>query len=73
MERKEFEMTEEQYAFILDKPLPVMMIGGVDTRDITQTSANGRWMALGKELGFDGMTARPVAGKGERVFTAEVA
>ena len=72
MTRQQFTMTEEQHDMMLSKLLPVMLIGGVDTRDITQLGANQKWKLLGKELGFVWDTAQPVSGKGTEVFTAEV-
>ncbi len=35
-----------------------------------QENANHAWAMLGKELGFDSMTVRPIQGKGQRFFTA---
>jgi len=71
--RKEFTMTKEQLEKILDacKPVPYMVIGGIEPRS-QQENANAAWAILGRELGFDAMSARPVAGKGMEVFTAEV-
>lgn len=71
--RKEFTMTKEQCEKLLDacKPVPYMVVGGVEPRS-PQENANDAWCALGREMGFDGMTVRPVAGKGIEVFTAEV-
>jgi hypothetical protein len=74
--RKEFEMSAEQEAELLTacRPTPVMYLsGGVPMGPSPQENANAAWCALGKELGFDGMTVRPVPGKGLRFFTAEVA
>jgi hypothetical protein len=73
--RREFEMTQEQYDRPLDasKPTPVMYLsGGRSMFSTPQENANRAWQALGAELGFDGSTAHPVAGKGDRFFTAEV-
>lgn len=70
-ERKLFEMTEEQEATILDacKPVPYIVAGGTEPVS-PQTHANNAWCALGREMGFDGMTVRPVPGEGQRTFTA---
>ena len=68
--RKEFE---KQVEAIKTKPLPVMLIGGVDTRQVTQDSANDKWKHLADEMGFVWDSVRPVPGKGERFFTAETA
>lgn len=70
--RKRFTMTTEQHAKLLDacKPVPYMIIGGVMPRS-PQENANDAWCALGRELGFDGMTVQP-DGSDELNFTAEV-
>lgn len=71
MPRTDYEMSEAQLAKLLDacKPVPVMMIGG-STGPSTQQRANAAWEALGREMGFDHMTVRPAAGRGQRFFTA---
>ncbi len=71
--RKEFEMTDEQLQNMLNacKPVPYMVIGGIEPRS-PQENAIQAWKELGEELGFDGMTAEPVEGKGMKFFTAEV-
>lgn len=71
-ERKEFELTQEQYDKLMDamKPVPYMIVGGHAPRS-QQENANDAWKALGKELGFNFMTVRPVHGKSDRFFTAE--
>lgn len=73
--RKEFEITEEQLNKLLEacRPTPVMYISGGQRMGRTQQeNANSAWCALGRELGFDGMTVRPVPdGRGMRFFTAE--
>lgn len=71
--RREFEMTQAQLEVLLEacRPVPYMVIGGHPPPS-TQENANRAWCALGKELGFDGMSVRPST-KGERFFTAEVA
>lgn len=72
--RKEFEMSEEQKAKIMDacKPVPYIIVNGTAPRS-QQENANDAWEALGLELGFRHMTVQPVRGKGDRFFTAEVA
>lgn len=72
---KEFEMTEEQLAKLLDacKPTPAMFLsGGIPMTNTPQENANIAWKALGQEMGFDHMTVKPIAGKGQRFFTAKV-
>lgn len=70
-ERKEFEMTEAQEAALLAscQPEPYIVMGGIPPRSV-QERANDAWRALGDELGFQHMTVKPVAGKGQRFFTA---
>lgn len=69
----EFEMSEEQLTTLLDacKPTPRMYLeGGEPMCGTPQENANRAWAALGEELGFKPMTVNPVAGKGQRFFTA---
>jgi hypothetical protein len=75
-ERREYEMTEAQLEALLDacKPTPVMFLsGGQRMGRSTQENAESAWRALGREMGFDGMTVAPVPGKGQRFFTAVAA
>ena len=69
---KEFEMTKEQRARILNasRPVPYMVFGGIEPRS-PQENANDAWRELGRELGFDYLTVRPVPGKSDRFFRAE--
>lgn len=53
------------------RPVPYMVFGGREPRP-PQENANAAWCALGKRVGFDGMTVEPVDGKGMRFFTADV-
>jgi len=71
--RKEFEMTQEEHDAILEacKPVPYMVIGGVEPRS-QQESANDAWEALGRKYGFKGMSVAPVAHKSSLFFTAEI-
>lgn len=71
-DRREFEMSEEQLARLLEasKPVPYLVIGGVPPAS-PQQNANAAWQALGRELGFDWTTVRPLSGRGQRAFTAE--
>lgn len=70
--RKEFEMTDEQHAKLLEacKPVPYMVFGGM-APPTPQENANAAWRALGAQMGFDGMSVEPVRGKGTKFFTAE--
>jgi hypothetical protein len=71
--QKEFELTEEQYDEIIKaiQPVPYIVIGGMAPLS-QQERANNAWKALGDKLGFKYMTVRPVYGKSDRFFTAEV-
>jgi hypothetical protein len=69
--RTEYEMTAEDLKGLLAamKPVRAMMIGGT-VPSSQQENANAAWAALGNKYGFDSMTVRPIAGKGDRFFTA---
>ena len=72
-ERKEFEISQEDLEKLLkaSRPTPVMYIsGGIPMAGTPQENANQAWATLGKRLGFDAMSVRPVSGKGNRFFTA---
>lgn len=71
-ERKEFQLTEAQYQWLLTKRSPVMLIGGVDASDGAQLSANAKWEKLGDFLGFKGMTVLPDDRGRKCFFTATV-
>lgn len=70
MERKEYEMSDEDLKKILDasKPVPYMIIGGVVPRS-PQENANAAWAELGSRMGFDYLTVQPT-NKGMRFFSA---
>lgn len=72
--RKEFEMSYEQLEEILKAclPVPYMIFGGHEP-STPQENATRAWESLGRELGFDHLSVKPVSGQGERFFTAEVA
>ena len=67
--RINYEMTEENEKVLLNacKPTPVMKIMGGTSQ---QENANNAWKALGRKMGFDYVTVRPINGKGTRYFTA---
>ncbi len=72
--RREYELTDEQHAKLLDacKPTPAMWgRGGMPMFKSPQENANAAWADIGREMGFDSMTVRPVAGKSSRYFTAD--
>jgi hypothetical protein len=74
MERKAFEMTQEQFQTLIGsmKGTPVMMVGEVDLGRSAQENANDAWKALGQELGFQWDTVDPIPGKAAWHFTAEI-
>jgi hypothetical protein len=71
--RKEFELTSEELSTLLDacKPTPCIMVGDYIPAS-PQENANRAWEALGKQKGFDPYSAKPVSGKSDAFFTAEV-
>lgn len=70
--RFEYEMTAAQLGKLLRacQPIPLVMLQ-CGMPPSPQDTANAAWEALGEEMGFLHMTVRPVAGKGDRFFTAE--
>lgn len=71
MARKEYELTTEQFDRLKEVCRPSSLIAlqcGMPASP--QENVNAAWIALGKELGFDGMSAQP-SDKGLRYFTAE--
>lgn len=71
--RTNYEMTQADLDAILDacKPTPVMFLsGGTPMGGSPQENANAAWSKLGKKMGFDHMTVQPIAGKGNRFFSA---
>jgi hypothetical protein len=71
MARKEYELTTEQFDKLIEacRPVPMIMLQ-CGTPPSPQENANRAWCALGKEIGFDGMSVQP-SSKGQRFFTAE--
>lgn len=71
MERKTYEMTEEDLKELLDacKPVVAMKIGNYIPRS-PQENANMAWERLGKKMGFNHMTVKPIPSKGDRFFSA---
>ena len=69
--RANYEMTQAQLDRLLDacKPTPVMLIGGYGGSS-PQQNANDAWAALGREMGFDSETVRPIDGKAQCHFSA---
>ena len=70
--RTNFEMTEADLETIMAacKPVPAIMLHIPGSARSPQENANDAWAALGKRMGFDAMTVRPIEGKGNRFFTA---
>lgn len=67
-----FEMTDEQYAQLLEacKPVPMIALQCGSPRS-PQQNANDAWRKLGEEMGFKWDTAHPYPGHGPKVFSAE--
>lgn len=72
MERKEFELSDEDYEKLRRacEPVPYIVVGGIAPVS-RQENANSVWKFLGDKLGFHHMTAFPVLTKSDRFFTAE--
>ena len=73
MEKRLFEMSEDDYKGLLDacKPTPVMYLsGGTIIGGSPQENANSAWQGLANKLGFVWDTVTP-AGGNPRVFMAE--
>lgn len=69
--RTEYEMTPEDLAALMEamQPVPMIMLQ-CGTPPSQQENANRAWADLGRKMGFDSDTVRPVDGKGTRFFTA---
>jgi len=69
--RSEYKMTQEDFDTLMEamKPVPMIMLQ-CGSPPSQQENANRAWEALGKKMGFDGSTVRPVEGKGNLYFTA---
>jgi len=70
-ERINYEMTAEDLDKLLKacKPVPYMVIGGYEPAS-PQENVNRAWAELGKKMGFDYMTVKPIYGKTDRFFSA---
>ena len=72
--RIEFELTDNDLTLLkkASKPTPVMYLsGGQSMFASPQENANQAWAKLGRRMGFDPMSVRPVQGKDQKFFTAE--
>jgi len=69
--RVEYEMTEKDLNEMLSacKPVVAIKIGNY-VPSSPQQNANRAWKVLGKKMGFESDTVRPIAGKGHGFFTA---
>lgn len=67
---REFEMTEADYAALLEacEPVPYLVANGVGPSS-PRERVMAVWCELGERMGFDYETAAP-SGKGQRVFLA---
>lgn len=69
--RTEYEMTKEDMETLMEamKSVPMIMLqcGNPPSQ---QENANRAWAELGRKMGFDGDTVRPINGKGDRFFSA---
>ena len=70
--KKEFQMSEDDLKELYEcaKPVPYIIIAGRPPQS-PQEKANAFWERLGKKMGFNSETARPVGGKPDGHFTAE--
>ena len=70
--KREFEMSQEDYDKLIQacKPVPLIALncGPVFSQ---RENVNAAWIELGKKMGFAGLTAEPIPGKGTRFFMAE--
>lgn len=72
-DKREYQMTAEDHAVLLDacKPVPAMYLsGGQSLYPSPQESANEAWRKLGLKMGFDHMTVTPISGKPTTFFNA---
>ena len=69
--RTNYEMSEEDLEEILKacQPVPMIMLQ-CGTPSSPQENANRAWSSLGKKMGFDSDTIKPIPGKGNRFFSA---
>ena len=69
---QEYQLNESQLKKLLDagKSTPCIMVGGY-VPATPQENTNRAWGELGKELGFQPMTVKPVPGKPMKFFTAQ--
>lgn len=70
MERKQYEMTQDDLDKLLEacRPVPMIMLQ-CGTPPTPQERANAAWAELGKRMGFDYMTVKP-AGSDPKQFSA---
>jgi len=70
-DRVEYTMTQEDCDTLLEamKPTPMIMLQ-CGTPPSQQERANIAWAVLGKKMGFDPTTPRPIQGRSMLHFTA---
>ena len=70
--RQQYTMTQKQMDVLMDamKAVPLIAIH-ISPGISPQERANDAWARLGKEMGFQVMTVRPVQGESQLFFTAE--
>lgn len=70
-ERREYELTDEQFDRLVEaaKPVPYIVVGGVPPMS-QQQRANNAWQTLGRELGFDWKSVQPHPSGDQRRFIA---
>lgn len=74
-ERRTYTMSQADYDGLIEritaarKVSGMYLSGGRPMGDPQQT-ANDAWCALGRKMGFDGMTAQPFPGSSKLQFTA---
>lgn len=71
--RKEYKLTQKQLDTLIEasRPVPYMIFGGMEPPS-PQENANHAWERLGKEMGFDPYSVKPVPDKSVTYFTADV-
>ncbi len=66
--RINYKMTEEDLKELIDACKPTVC--NYTPPSSPQEDANRAWASLGKKMGFDHMTVRPIQGKSHKFFTA---
>ena len=71
--RRALQLTQAELKTLLEatRPVPYIVVGSFEPRS-QQQRANDEWRALGRKRGFDWETVRPIEGKDQTWFSAEV-